>query len=471
MAATEVKAQLSYGGTFYTPKQIVFIGDSLDVENTTNYGSTSGGWITCGGFSNNIASNYTAGVGYYWNNNPYSTKSWCAVVTNLWQARGYTVSLDNSFCVPGCSVANFTGYESWQSEYKNQDWTGNGAAYNSAGTNGNVLFQEGATNYLVFGSTNDYSATVNGVTYTNDQTGHAAYYIYAPGFSYQYLNGVNFYLTGKANALIGTIVYTKYYAGQEYCNVQGHGPGGPIGDYFPPYLRHDGNDFINVISPLNYLVTNVAPKVTGVSKAAVVALGQNDYTTGLINGKTNLLQFQYQGLMKMCSVLKSNGFAPVVLCTVPFSPSFGISKWSTNTAQLNNMILATPTGGTNSVDIIYDWRASNSVYELNSSYYVDNVHPTAQLAMIEATNFANFFNAPARPKIQTNGLGFGVSSNKFGFNITGITNGIIVVETCTNLANSSWYPVQTNTLTSGTVYFNDSQWTNYPRRFYRLRSP
>ena len=34
-----------------------------------------------------------------------------------------------------------------------------------------------------------------------------------------------------------------------------------------------------------------------------------------------------------------------------------------------------------------------------------------------------------------------------------------------------WQPVQTNTLTSGSPYFSDPQWTNYPGCFYRLRSP
>jgi hypothetical protein len=48
---------------------------------------------------------------------------------------------------------------------------------------------------------------------------------------------------------------------------------------------------------------------------------------------------------------------------------------------------------------------------------------------------------------------------------------IVVVEACTNLANPIWYPLATNTLTGGSYYFNDPQWTNYPSRFYRLRSP
>ena len=47
----------------------------------------------------------------------------------------------------------------------------------------------------------------------------------------------------------------------------------------------------------------------------------------------------------------------------------------------------------------------------------------------------------------------------------------VVVEACTNLANPAWHPIGTNTLISGSAYFSDPQWTNYPARFYRLRSP
>jgi hypothetical protein len=76
------------------------------------------------------------------------------------------------------------------------------------------------------------------------------------------------------------------------------------------------------------------------------------------------------------------------------------------------------------------------------------------------------------PQAQT----FGVQTNRFGFNITGSSNLVIVVESCTNLTIPIWTPIGTNTLntfidTNGTSYFCDPQWTNYPRRFYRLRSP
>jgi hypothetical protein len=46
-----------------------------------------------------------------------------------------------------------------------------------------------------------------------------------------------------------------------------------------------------------------------------------------------------------------------------------------------------------------------------------------------------------------------------------------VVEASTDLINPTWSPVNTNTLTDGSSYFSDPDWTNYATRFYRLRSP
>jgi len=75
------------------------------------------------------------------------------------------------------------------------------------------------------------------------------------------------------------------------------------------------------------------------------------------------------------------------------------------------------------------------------------------------------------PLIQTAGAKFGVQSNQFGFNITGTNNFKVVVETCTNLANPVWTPLQTVTLTNGSVHFSDPQWKNYPTRYYGLGLP
>jgi hypothetical protein len=75
------------------------------------------------------------------------------------------------------------------------------------------------------------------------------------------------------------------------------------------------------------------------------------------------------------------------------------------------------------------------------------------------------------PKILGSGYGLGATSNGFAFTISWATNIPVVVEACADLANGNWCPLATNTLTSGTNYFNDSNSTNYPSRFYRIRSP
>jgi len=66
---------------------------------------------------------------------------------------------------------------------------------------------------------------------------------------------------------------------------------------------------------------------------------------------------------------------------------------------------------------------------------------------------------------------FGVQTNAFGFTISWATNPPVVVEASSDLANSIWTPVSTNILVDGISYFSDPQWTNYPGRYYRLRSP
>jgi hypothetical protein len=75
------------------------------------------------------------------------------------------------------------------------------------------------------------------------------------------------------------------------------------------------------------------------------------------------------------------------------------------------------------------------------------------------------------PAPQTTGPNFGVGPNGFGFNLTGTTNIPIVVEATAGLGSGSWTLLLSCTLTNGLVYFSDPAWTNYPTRFYRIRSP
>jgi len=72
------------------------------------------------------------------------------------------------------------------------------------------------------------------------------------------------------------------------------------------------------------------------------------------------------------------------------------------------------------------------------------------------------------PKIAGTGYGPGGGAEDFQFNISWMPNASVVVEASTNL--QSWTPVITNTLVNGTSAFTDSNWTNYPQRFYRVLS-
>jgi hypothetical protein len=87
---------------------------------------------------------------------------------------------------------------------------------------------------------------------------------------------------------------------------------------------------------------------------------------------------------------------------------------------------------------------------------------------------STFAGIPAvlwNPQAQTGEPGFGVKSNQFGFRIVGSSNLFVVIEAATNLLSPTWQPVQTNTLTNGSVYFSDADWTNFNTRFYRFRAP
>ena len=85
---------------------------------------------------------------------------------------------------------------------------------------------------------------------------------------------------------------------------------------------------------------------------------------------------------------------------------------------------------------------------------------------------ATFGGAPTalwKPQMQS-GAGFGVQTNRFGFNVNWASGMVVVVEARTNLSSGAWIQLQTNTLTSDLFYFSDPARTNYPGRFYRLHS-
>ena len=64
-------------------------------------------------------------------------------------------------------------------------------------------------------------------------------------------------------------------------------------------------------------------------------------------------------------------------------------------------------------------------------------------------------------------IGSGVVSNQFGFNGTGQSNWVIVLEASADFTN--WIPLTTNTLGGSPFPFRDPAPPNLPKRFYRAR--
>ena len=109
---------------------------------------------------------------------------------------------------------------------------------------------------------------------------------------------------------------------------------------------------------------------------------------------------------------------------------------------------------------------------------VFNSDPTTVYYLPGTTGWgATFGGAPtalwllANPLILSSGSNLGVQSNTFGFTISWATNTTVVVEASSNLANAVWFPVATNTLTNGSLYFSEPLQTNTSGLFYRISSP
>lgn len=110
----------------------------------------------------------------------------------------------------------------------------------------------------------------------------------------------------------------------------------------------------------------------------------------------------------------------------------------------------------------------------------DGANPTGSLLLIRSTLYGTtqgggtnsqgvLFSLTAPPEILTADGNFGVRTNVFGFDYSGVFGQPTVVEAANNLSHPSWIPLATNTLGTDPIYFQDSKWMLFPNRFYRVR--
>ena len=139
-----------------------------------------------------------------------------------------------------------------------------------------------------------------------------------------------------------------------------------------------------------------------------------------------------------------------------------------------------PASVTNLQDSVFQF-CSN----LTAVTFLGNAPPTFGPSLFGGSTLATVYNLPGtvgwtsffsdrptalwNPEVVLNN-GHSVSvTNQFAFDLTGNSNIAVVVETSANL--NLWTPLQSVILTNGSAHFSDPQWTNFPSRYYRLRSP
>jgi len=213
--------------------------------------------------------------------------------------------------------------------------------------------------------------------------------------------------------------------------------------------------------------------------SSVTSIGQQAFygCTGLTsvtisNSVTSIGVYAFSGCTGLTSVTIPNsvttigptafsGCTGLTSVTIPEGvTSIGYSAFSGCTG-LTGLYFQGRSPGLENPDSTFEGANQATVYYLPGSTGWDTTfggRPTALWAL-------------PNPVILNHGPSLGVQTNGFGFIISWATNLSVVVEACTGLANPIWTPVGTNTLTGGSSYFSDPEWTNYPTRLYRLRTP
>ncbi len=226
-------------------------------------------------------------------------------------------------------------------------------------------------------------------------------------------------------------------------------------------------------------VINIGSAAFGYTSLTSVIIGTN-----VINIGDNAFQFTGLADVTIPNSVTSIGSQAFFNCTSLTSITIGDNVTNVGTGVFDTCSSLTnitfPASVTSIGNDVFDTcRSLTEVYFMGNAPSVGFDSSTVQASTVVyylpgttgwGTNFDGLPAALWLPQMQPNDAGSDVQTNQFGFNINWANGQTVVVEACTNLSNPVWFPLKTNTLTGGSFYFGDPQWTNYPGRFYRLGS-
>jgi hypothetical protein len=215
----------------------------------------------------------------------------------------------------------------------------------------------------------------------------------------------------------------------------------------------------------------INPTLISLGADGIAVSGTNLYVA---NNAGKIGKYNFDGTVVKASLISGLSLPAGIAIsgTNLFVPNFGngkIGEYGLDGSTINASLisgLSGPNGIAINGDVLYVLNGGNGTVGV---YGLDGTVINSSLISGLTNNAPNYGILIMPPPAIQNGDGsFGVQTNVFGFNITGISNQTVSVQACFNLNTSGWVSLQTNVISAGFLYFSDPGWTNYPSRFYRV---
>ena len=207
----------------------------------------------------------------------------------------------------------------------------------------------------------------------------------------------------------------------------------------------------------NYTIPNSVTNIGGYA----FFLCTNLTSVTIPNSVTNIGELAFSHCRSLTSVTIGSTLASIHHLAFESCPNLIAACFRGNAPEIFHDMVASP------IDLLAYSSTYNELFYNSDNvtiYYLPDTTGWEPTFEGRPTVLWNPLIAPSEP-------GFGMGTNNFGFNISGPANIPIVVQACTNLESAVWVPLLTTNLDTGSFYFNDPEWTNYPARFYNLRMP